>query len=125
MNNYATFTVNGVSIQNYAKPDGLKISHNDIDGSNAGRSLSGDMNRDRLAVKVRIDVSCRDLKIAESMALLTAISGESFTVSYIDPQWGQTSITAYNAGWSSSGARYDPGRDTIWFSGIQFSLVEI
>ena len=122
---YSTFLISGVNVANYIKPEDIKISANDVDGPCAGRDLVAGMHRDRIGVKTRIDITCRDLKLTESQRILSAIDPVAFAVRYIDPKEGTVTKTMYCSGWNSTGARYDLGKDTIWFGKITFSLVEI
>lgn len=43
----------------YVARGGIKWQRSDIEGENAGHMLNGTMRRDRIAVKIRLDVTCR------------------------------------------------------------------
>ena len=53
--------IDGTDITPYIKYQGVKWTRNDIDGPNAGRTLSGLMVRDRVATKIRLDITCRPI----------------------------------------------------------------
>lgn len=87
--------INGVDITRFIRFQGLKWSRNDVDGPNAGRNMIGDMIRDRVATKIRIDISCRPLTSDEHQMLMNLIMPEFVTVMYNDPVYGFTSKTMY------------------------------
>lgn len=69
----------------YIAYGGMKITRNDIDAANSGRDTQdGLMHRHRVAIKDRIDVTCRPLTTAEAQTVLTAINPEWVWVKYYD-----------------------------------------
>ena len=80
-----TFKIDNVDITPYIAQGGIKWSRNDVDGPNAGRTLSGEMERDRVAIKYRWDITCRPLTATEQATLLTLINPVFFEVTYTDP----------------------------------------
>ena len=87
--------INGTDITPYIAHQGVKWSRNDIDGPAAGRSISGRMIRDRVATKIRLDITCRPLKNDELRILLNLLLPEFVTVTYDDPMYGVVSKTMY------------------------------
>lgn len=77
--------LNWVDITPYIAHGGLKWSRNDVDGANAGRTQDGTMERDRVAIKYRWDVTCRPLTASEQATLLTLINDQYFLLEYTDP----------------------------------------
>lgn len=72
-------------LTNYIAYGGMKITRNDIDAANSGRDTQdGLMHRHRVAIKTRIDVTCRPLTTAEAKIVLTAINPEWVWVKYYD-----------------------------------------
>ncbi len=88
-------TIDGVDITPYIAYQGVQWSRNDVDGPNAGRTMSGLMIRDRVATKIRLDITCRPLKTDELRTLLNLIYPEFVTVVYEDPMQGMVSKTMY------------------------------
>ena len=80
--------IDGTDITGMIAAGGVKWSRNDIDGPNAGRTLSGLMIRDRVATKIRLDITCRPLKSEELNTLLNLLYPEFVTVMYCDPMEG-------------------------------------
>ena len=88
-------TIDGVDITNMIAFQGVKWTRADIDGPSAGRTISGLMIRDRVATKIRLDITCRPLKADELNTLLNLILPEFVTVTYEDPMEGLVTKTMY------------------------------
>lgn len=88
--------INGTDITDYIAHQGVKWSRNDVDGPNAGRTMSGLMIRDRVATKIRLDITCRPLKNDELRILLNLLLPEFITVTYDDPMYGVVTKTMYS-----------------------------
>ena len=116
--------VNGVDMIPYIAYNGFKWQRSDVDGPDAGRDLSGNLHRDRVATKRRLDVTCRPLKTAEVQIVLTAIMPEWVTVEYLDPQEGLvvTKTMYSNNNPATFLIRHSDG--TEWWNGITFPLIE-
>ena len=80
-----TFKIDGTDITPYIAYGGLKWQRADVDGPNSGRTLAGTMIRDRRAIKIRWDVTCRPLTADELALILTLIQPEFVTVQYLNP----------------------------------------
>ena len=118
-----TFTVGGVNIIPYIAPGGIKWQRNDVDGPNAGRGLDGTLIRDRVAIKRRLDVTCKTLTTEEAHIILTAIEPEWVTVSYTDPMSGTTlAKTMYSNNIPATIAIVKNGVE--YWTGITFPLIE-
>lgn len=91
-----TLTVDGVDLTPFIALGGIKWSRNDIDGSNAGRTLDGTMQRDRITTKIRLDITFRPLNDAELSTVLNAIQPEYISVTYNDPLYGTRTMEAYS-----------------------------
>ena len=88
--------VNEFDLTPYIAKNGLKWSRNDLDGPNTGRNLDGILIRDRVAIKIKLEVTCRALTYRELQSVYQAIMPEFFTVVYDDPLFGSTSKTMYS-----------------------------
>ena len=117
-----TFTVNGVDLTPYVAYQGMKWQISDIDAPNSGRTLDGIMHRDRVASKVRLDITCRPLTMSEASIVLNAIMPEWVTVVYTDPYLGaDNTLTMYS---NNRPAAFLLDRDGGLWSGITFPLIE-
>ena len=88
--------IDGVDFARVIKAKGLKWTRNDIDSSNAGRTLSGLMNRGRVCTKIKMEISCVPLNQDMANAVLTLIYPQYVTVHYIDPMLGERSVQFYS-----------------------------
>ena len=119
-----TFSINGTDITPYIAFGGLKWSRNDVEAANAGRMQNGEMQRDRVAIKYRFDVTCRPLKAAEQAIVLSLINSEYVSVTYTDPVTNTTkSGTFYSNNIPYTFAIRNPN-GTEWWTGLAFPLVE-
>lgn len=112
-------TIDGLDITPYIAYQGVQWSRNDVDGPNAGRTMSGLMIRDRVATKIRLDITCRPLKTDELRTLLNIIYPEFVTVVYDDPMQGMVSKTMYaNNNKAQFLQKYEPEEtDCQWICG--------
>ena len=115
--------IDGVDITPYIAYGGVKWQRSDVDGTDAGRDLNGDLRRNRVSTKRRLDITCRPLKHEEARIVLTAIMPEWVSVNYTDPQAGEITLTMYaNNNPASFLMREKNGVE--WWTGITFPLIE-
>lgn len=118
------FKINGVDITPYIAFGGLKWSRNDVEAANAGRMQNGEMQRDRVAIKYRWDVTCRPLKASEQAMLLTLIEPEYVTVQYTDPMTNATATGTYYSNNIPSTFAIIDSKGAEWWTGLAFPLVQ-
>ncbi|HGQ7603805.1 TPA: DUF6711 family protein, partial [Streptococcus pneumoniae] len=87
----AQLTINGVAVK---PPKYFQVGIQDIDGE-TGRNANGDMMRDRITTKRKLDCEWGMMTQGELSQLLHAVSSEFFEVSYPDPMDGQVTKTFY------------------------------
>ena len=117
------FTVNNVNMLPYIAEDGIKWTRFDVEAPDTGRTLDGRMHRGRVAVKIRLDVTCRPLTSAEATVVLGAIAPEFVTVRYEDPMFGSVTKTMYSNNIPTICATvYDDG--SARWDGLEFPLIE-
>lgn len=112
--------VNGVDMLPYIEQKGVKWQRNDLDGSNAGRTMDGTMHRERVTSKVRLDITCLPLKSDDAQIILNAIYPEYVEVEYTDPMYGHSIKTMYS---NNTPATYIDTATDLW-EGIAFPLIE-
>ena len=117
------FTVNNVNLLPYIVEDGLKWTRFDVEAPDTGRTLDGVMHRGRVAVKVRLDVTCRPLTASEAATVLGAIAPEFVTVRYEDPMFGSVSKTMYSNNIPVTCAMAYEDGTAVWRD-LSFPLVE-
>lgn len=77
----AQLTINGVAVK---PPKSFQVGIQDIDGE-TGRNANGDMVRDRITTKRKLDCEWGMMTQEEMSQLLNAVSAVFFEVSYPDP----------------------------------------
>jgi hypothetical protein len=116
--------IDGTDITELFAYQGVQWKRNDIDGPNAGRTLSGLMIRDRVATKIRLDITCRILNREEVRTLLNLLMPEFVSVTYDDPMDGVVTRTMYA---NNNEAKFlrslDNDSDELW-DNVTFPLVE-
>ena len=115
--------IDGTDITDLIAFGGFKWSRNDIDAPNTGRTITGLMIRDRVATKIRLDITCRPLKSAEHSMLMQLIMPEYVQVTYDDPVDGLVTKTMYANNNSSTFLIKHPDDEEYWGS-VTFPLVE-
>ena len=119
-----TMEINGVDITPFIKNQGVKWTRSDVDGPNAGRSMNGDMIRDRQATKIRWDIACVPLTQTQLSQILTLIAPEWVTVTYTDlPTNTIQSGTFYSNNFSVSVLLRRKDGVELW-DGLSFPLIQ-
>lgn len=119
-----TLTINGASIVQYIAFGGIKWQRSDIDGPNTGRGMDGKLIRDRIAIKARLDVTCRPLTAAELSALMSLIEPEWVTVRYTNPMTNSlVTKTMYSNNVPATFLIRRADGTELW-SGVTFPLIE-
>lgn len=119
----AFLKIDGTDFTHCVIQGGIKWQMNDLDSTQAGRTLDGVMHRGRVSSKVRLDISCMPLKSSQISKLLQAIYPEFVTVEYDDPMLGRVSKTMYsNNRPATCIIGYENGED-LWDE-ISFPLIE-
>ncbi len=83
--------INGVDI---ATPKTYEATVTDLDGE-TNRNANGEMIRDRIAVKRKLNLEWGPLTQTEIQTLLNAVSSVFFTVTFPDPMSGMVTKTMY------------------------------
>ena len=108
----------------YIEFNGFKWSRNDIDASDAGRDTQdGLMHRARVAIKIRLDVTCRPLEESEATTVLQAILPEWLQVRYYDIQSGASVTKKMYSNNIPAAFEIRQGTKNYW-GGITFPLIE-
>ncbi|WP_431689782.1 hypothetical protein [Peptostreptococcus anaerobius] len=111
-------SVNGVNITPYIKT--CKTSLQDLDSDSSVRNVKGEMMRDRIAVKRKLELEFCPLENDDIKRILGAISGVFFSVTFIDPLEGEITRQMYCG--DRSAALYN-SKKRLW-SGLKFNLIE-
>jgi len=103
---------------------GFTVSIQDVDSASTGRGADGNMIRDRVAVKRKINLKFPPLEQSELSALLTAVSGVSFSVTCVDPQDGTHTGDYYVGDRSAPIYKTNNNGVELW-EGVSFNLIEM
>lgn len=110
--------INGVAI---ATPKAFEVTISDLDGE-SNRNTNGELIRDRIAVKRKLNCEWGPLSQSECSTLLKAVKDVFFQVTYPDPELGVLTKTMY-VGDRTSPA-YSAINGVVRWSGVKFNLVE-
>jgi len=110
--------VNGVDI---ITPKSFAVEINDLDGE-AERNAKGNLIRDRIAIKQKIDMEWSALTGSQMAMLLQAVSNVFFDVTYPDPYTGSNSTKNMYVG-SRTAPMYKFGSAPMW-AGLKMSFIE-
>lgn len=110
--------INGVAI---ATPKSYEVIVQDLDGE-TNRNANGDLVRDRIAVKRKIQLEWPPLTQSEIATLLTAVSSVFFTVTFPDPQLGVITRTMYVGDRTSQA--YSCINGIVKWSGLKMNFIE-
>lgn len=119
----ATLKINGTDVK---EPASLQFGLQDIDSSNAGRNLDGDMLRDRIAKKRKISCVWNGLTDSEISTLLTAMEDESFSLTYPDALLGTSrTMTVYVGDRTAPVYRYDDVKNSYFWQNLSANFIEM
>lgn len=114
----SNLTINGVSV---VPPKSFQVGVQDVDGE-TGRNANGNMVRDRITTKRKLEIEWGMLTQSECKAILDAVSPVFFSVNYPDPISGQSTRTFY-VGDRTAPAYSFTDKLKPW-SGLKFNLIE-
>lgn len=115
--------IDGWDITDYIAFGGVKWQREDVDGPNAGRALDGTLVRDRVAIKERLDITCRPLKTKELSIVMSLVYPEWVKVIYLSPIAGtEVTRTMYSNNIPATFLMRKPD-GTEWWSGVTFPLI--
>jgi hypothetical protein len=86
--------LNGTQVK---APASLEVVIQDID-SKASRDANGLLHRDRVAVKRKLTAKWGYLTVSQCSTILSAISSQFFTATYMDPQEGSLVTKTFYTG---------------------------
>ena len=113
-------SINGGAI---ASPKSLEVTISDLDGE-SNRNANGELIRDRIGVKRKIALEWPPLTQSEISALLTAVSGVFFTVTFPDPQQGVVTKTMYVGDITAPANVYDTKTKQFKWQGLKMNFIE-
>lgn len=115
--------INGIDITPWIAHGGVQWTRYDIDGSDAGRTLDGRMWRNKVATKIKMQITCIPLEKSDVKTLLNLILPEYVTVTYDDPMYGRVTKEFYSNNNPANFYMVMANGSELW-NGIAFPLVE-
>jgi len=112
--------INGVEI---AAPKTYQPTISDIDGE-SNRNANGELIRDRIAVKRKLDLEWGPLSQNEMSTLLNAVEDVFFEVTFPDPKDGMLTKTMYVGDRSPAAIMFDEEKKEILWSGLKMNFIE-
>lgn len=117
------FKINGVDCMPYVDDEGFTWGRNDVESPQAGRTMDSTMYRGRLAIKKRLDISCKPLTTEQTRVLLNLIRPEFVDVEYTDPMDGVVVTSMYSNNVPATVMTIDENGNPVW-NGIKFPLIQ-
>lgn len=114
--------INGVAIA--AAPSTFQVTVLDLDDGEASvRTADGTMNRDRIAVKRKIDMTWGPTNSSQTSQILQAIQNEFFECTYPDPMTGRMETKTFYVGDRVAPFAVSRGNEIYWM-GLKLTLTE-
>lgn len=112
--------INGVDI---ATPKTYEATVSDLDGE-SNRNANGELIRDRIAVKRKLNLEWGPLTQSEIQTLLSAVSSVFFTVTFPDPELGVVTKTMYVGDRTAPAYMYDEKAKEVKWQGLKMNFIE-
>ena len=87
--------INGVTVK---PPQDFNVTYNTIDADSSGRNANGDMVRDIITQKVKLECKWGPLSDLEVSSILKAVKNKFITIEYPDPEEGKQMSKTFYAG---------------------------
>ena len=111
-------SINGVQI---TAPKTYEATVTDLDGE-SNRNAKGELIRDRIAVKRKLNLEWGPLTQSEIQTLLNAVSSVFFTVTFPDPMSGTITKTMYVGDRTAPAYQYVNGE--VEWQGLKMNFIE-
>lgn len=112
--------INGVAI---ATPKTFEVTISDLDGE-SNRNTNGDLIRDRIAVKRKLNCEWPPLTQDKCSTLLKAVKDVFFQVTYPDPMDGVITKTMYVGDRTAPAYFYNTKTKEVEWQGLKMNFIE-
>lgn len=113
-------SINGVAIRT---PKTFEPTISDLDGE-SNRNANGELIRDRIAVKRKLNLEWPPLNQSEISTLLKAVSSVFFTVTFPDPELGMVTKTMYVGDRTAPAYFFDKKTQEVKWQGLKMNFIE-
>jgi hypothetical protein len=115
--------INGVALAR--QPMRYTPSYNDLASEQSGRNALGQMLKDRIATKVKLELVWGGRRWSQASSILQAISDIYFTVTYPDVKTGSDrTMTCYAGDPQLTVSHIDPVSGKPFYRDMKVSLIE-
>lgn len=111
--------IDGVAV---ATPKSFSVTVNDLDGE-TNRNARGDLIRDRVAVKRKLELEWPALNNSAMSTLLTKVQNVFFSVTYPDPMTGGNVTKTFYVG-DRTAPMYRNTNGVILWEGLKMNFIE-
>lgn len=106
-------------------PKSLKVTYDSLATSNSGRSDNGTMNITWVRTNIRkVEVIMPPMKMADLAALLAAVSGQKYNMTFHDPRTN-TEVTVQMYTSNATGECYSGVLHNGLYQGVEFHAIEV
>lgn len=116
----AILKINGVDMPD---PSSFSVSIMDLDSEESRRNILGKLNRDRVAVKRKLNCEWGPLTMSQISTLLNAVKDEFFQVTYPDPFVGGEATKTFYVG-DRQMPMYSKVNGQILWEGLKMNFIE-
>ena len=89
------FTINGVKV---TQPAEVTYERYDLDSEDSFRAMNGEMQRDRITTKVKLNCTWNALQASQMSQLLQSMNDVFFSINYFDPYLGSYTTKTFYVG---------------------------
>ena len=116
----AFFTINGTKV---TQPAEVTYGRYDLDSEDSFRSLSGEMQRDRIATKVKLECTWNALTASQMSQLLQSMDAVFFDINYFDPYAGGYTTKTFYVG-DRTAPVYSVANGKVIFKSFSANFIE-
>ena len=107
-------------------PKELTVSIQTLDSGSSGRNANGDMVRDIIGRKTKLEAKWGPLNTSEVSLILRLINSSSFSIRYLDPQEGGMITKNFYCGDRSVPVySWNPKLEKMMWQGLSVPLIEM
>lgn len=116
----ALLKINGVDIKT---PTAMSVTVSDFDGETT-RNAKGELIRDRIGVKRKVECEWKYLTQSQISTLLNAVQNVFFSVTFLDPKDGVLTKTMYVGDRTAPMYRHGNGGSDVLWENLKMNFVE-
>ena len=120
-----TFLIEGVDMVPYIAYNGLEYQLSDIDDTDTGRMMNGEMRRGKISDKDKWMLKFRpNLTTAEISTILTAVTKQYVSVQFLSPRTATVVTKTMYVGDRKAAHAIERENGTVYWKDLAFNLIE-